>query len=200
MTVSGRMPRRRSRPLDDGEVLLLENLRFHKGEEKNEPEFVAALAKLGDIYVDDAFSASHRAHASIAGIAEKLPAYAGRGMEAELTALDKALGNPTHPVAAIVGGAKISDQARPAVQPGGQGRSADPGRRHGQHLPAGARRCGRQVAGRSRHAGKGARDRGHREIQRLHHRAACRCAGRREVRRRPNRRDSRGRCRSRPSG
>jgi phosphoglycerate kinase len=94
--------------LKDGEVLLLENLRFHKGEEKNEPDFVAGLAKLGDLYVDDAFSAAHRAHASIAGITEKLPAYAGRGMQAELTALDKALGNPTHPVAALVGGAKIS--------------------------------------------------------------------------------------------
>ena len=94
--------------LKDGEVLLLENLRFHKGEEKNEPDFVAGLAKLGDLYVDDAFSAAHRAHASIAGITEKLPAYAGRGMEAELTALDKALGNPAHPVAALVGGAKIS--------------------------------------------------------------------------------------------
>src|ERR1700743_1642737 len=94
--------------LKDGEVLLLENLRFHKGEEKNEPDFVAGLAKLGDLYVDDAFSAAHRAHASMPGISEKLPAYAGRGMEAELTALDKALGNPAHPVAALVGGAKIS--------------------------------------------------------------------------------------------
>ena len=94
--------------LKDGEVLLLENLRFHKGEEKNEPDFVAGLARLGDLYVDDAFSAAHRAHASISGITEKLPAYAGRGMEAELTALDKALGNPAHPVAALVGGAKIS--------------------------------------------------------------------------------------------
>ncbi len=94
--------------LKDGEVLLLENLRFHKGEEKNEPDFVAGLARLGDLYVDDAFSAAHRAHASIAGITERLPAYAGRGMQAELTALDKALGNPTHPVAALVGGAKIS--------------------------------------------------------------------------------------------
>jgi phosphoglycerate kinase len=94
--------------LKDGEVLLLENLRFHKGEEKNEPDFAAALAKLGDLYVDDAFSAAHRAHASISGIPEILPAYAGRCMEAELTALDKALGNPAHPVAALVGGAKIS--------------------------------------------------------------------------------------------
>jgi phosphoglycerate kinase len=94
--------------LADGQALLLENLRFHKGEEKNDPDFVAALAKLGDIYVDDAFSAAHRAHASISGIAGVLPAYAGRGMEAELKALDLALGNPVHPVAAIVGGAKIS--------------------------------------------------------------------------------------------
>jgi phosphoglycerate kinase len=94
--------------LKDGEILLLENLRFHSGEEKNEPDFVAGLAKLGDLYVDDAFSAAHRAHGSISGIAGLLPAYAGRGMEAELSALDKALGNPAHPVAAIVGGAKIS--------------------------------------------------------------------------------------------
>ena len=92
----------------NGQVLLLENLRFHKGEEKNEPDFAAALAKLGDLYVDDAFSAAHRAHASISGIPVHLPAYAGRGMEAELKALDLALGDPVHPVAAIVGGAKIS--------------------------------------------------------------------------------------------
>jgi phosphoglycerate kinase len=94
--------------LADGEILLLENLRFHKGEEKNDPAFVAALAKLGDIYIDDAFSCAHRAHASIAGIAGALPAFAGRGMEAELKALDRALGNPIHPVAAIVGGSKVS--------------------------------------------------------------------------------------------
>ncbi len=94
--------------LKDGEIVLLENLRFHAGEEQNDPEFTAELAKLGDIYVDDAFSAAHRAHASIEGITGMLPAYAGRGMEAELTALDKALGNPAHPVAALVGGAKIS--------------------------------------------------------------------------------------------
>jgi len=94
--------------LKDGQVLLLENLRFHKGEEANDPDFTAGLAKLGDLYVDDAFSAAHRAHASIAGIAGLLPAYAGRGMEAELKALDRALGNPERPVVAIVGGAKIS--------------------------------------------------------------------------------------------
>ncbi len=94
--------------MTDGSVLLLENLRFHKGEEKNDPDFAAGLARLGDLYVDDAFSAAHRAHASISGIPALLPAYAGQGMAAELTALDRALGNPVHPVAAIVGGAKIS--------------------------------------------------------------------------------------------
>jgi phosphoglycerate kinase len=94
--------------LRDGEILLLENLRFHSGEEANDPEFAASLARLGDIYVDDAFSTAHRAHASISGVAALLPAYAGRCMEAELIALDKALGNPNHPVAAIVGGSKIS--------------------------------------------------------------------------------------------
>ena len=94
--------------LRGGEVLLLENTRFHKGEEKNDPAFVGELAKLGDIYVNDAFSAAHRAHASTEGLAHKLPAYAGRSMQAELEALGKALENPARPVAAIVGGAKVS--------------------------------------------------------------------------------------------
>jgi phosphoglycerate kinase len=92
----------------DGDVLLLENTRFHKGEEKNEPAFVDALAELGDIYVNDAFSAAHRAHASTEGLAHKLPAYAGRTVQAELEALGKALDNPVRPVMAVVGGAKIS--------------------------------------------------------------------------------------------
>jgi phosphoglycerate kinase len=91
-----------------GDVLCLENTRFHKEEEKNDPAFVAALAKLGDIWVNDAFSAAHRAHASTEGLGHKLPAYAGRAMQAELEALEKALGNPQRPVAAIVGGAKVS--------------------------------------------------------------------------------------------
>jgi len=91
-----------------GDVLCLENTRFHKEEEKNDPAFVAELAKLGDIFVNDAFSAAHRAHASTEGLAHKLPAYAGRSMQAELEALSKALEAPTRPVAAIVGGAKIS--------------------------------------------------------------------------------------------
>ena len=94
--------------LQPGDVAILENTRFHAGEEKNDPVLVAAMAKLGDAYVNDAFSAAHRAHASTEGLAHVLPAYAGRAMEAELVALDKALGNPEHPVAAVVGGAKVS--------------------------------------------------------------------------------------------
>jgi phosphoglycerate kinase len=94
--------------MKDGDVLLLENTRFHKGEEKNDPAFAAELAKLGDIYVNDAFSAAHRAHASTEGVAHLLPAYAGRAMQAELDALTLALGAPARPVAAIVGGAKVS--------------------------------------------------------------------------------------------
>ncbi len=96
--------------LADGGILVLENTRFHPGEEKNDPAFVAELAKLGDVYVNDAFSAAHRAHASTEGLAHKLPAYAGLAMQEELEALDKALGNPSHPVVAIVGGAKISSK------------------------------------------------------------------------------------------
>jgi phosphoglycerate kinase len=91
-----------------GEVVLLENTRFHAGEETNAPDFVAALVMLGDVYVNDAFSVSHRAHASTEGVARKLPAYAGRAMLAELAALDKAFEAPQRPFAAIVGGAKIS--------------------------------------------------------------------------------------------
>jgi phosphoglycerate kinase len=94
--------------LKDGEVLLLENTRFHAGEEKNDPAFVEALAKLGDLYVNDAFSAAHRAHASTEGLARALPAYAGRSMQAELDALTKGLEAPRRPVVAIVGGAKVS--------------------------------------------------------------------------------------------
>ncbi|HEY4204258.1 MAG TPA: phosphoglycerate kinase [Xanthobacteraceae bacterium] len=94
--------------MKDGEILCLENTRFHKEEEKNGPAFVAALAKLGDIWVNDAFSAAHRAHASTEGLGHKLPAYAGRTMQAELVALNKALDAPAKPVIAIIGGAKVS--------------------------------------------------------------------------------------------
>lgn len=94
--------------LKPGEVLLLENTRFHAGEEKNDPELAAAMAALGNIYVNDAFSAAHRAHASTEGIARLMPACAGRLMEAELKALNAALGKPERPVVAVVGGAKVS--------------------------------------------------------------------------------------------
>jgi phosphoglycerate kinase len=96
--------------MKDGDVIALENTRFHEGEEKNDPAFLAALAANGDVYVNDAFSAAHRAHASTEGLARKLPAYAGLTMEAELTALNKALGKPKKPVAALVGGAKVSSK------------------------------------------------------------------------------------------
>ncbi|WP_324131833.1 phosphoglycerate kinase [Bosea sp. (in: a-proteobacteria)] len=92
----------------NGDVLLLENTRFHAGDEKNDPAFVKALAANGDLYVNDAFSAAHRAHASTEGLAHVLPAFAGRTMQAELEALSAGLDNPARPVMAIVGGAKVS--------------------------------------------------------------------------------------------
>jgi phosphoglycerate kinase len=94
--------------LENGGVALLENLRFHAGEEKNDPAFAAELARLGDLYVNDAFSAAHRAHASTEGLAHLLPAYPGLSMQRELEALDAALGNPKRPVLGIVGGSKVS--------------------------------------------------------------------------------------------
>ena len=94
----------------NGDVALLENSRFWPGEEKNDPELAKAIAANGDLYVNDAFSAAHRAHVTTEGLAHFLPAYAGRSMEAELKALEAALGNPEHPVAAVVGGAKVSSK------------------------------------------------------------------------------------------
>lgn len=94
--------------LADGDILVLENTRFHAGEEANDREFAAGLAALGDLYVNDAFSAAHRAHASTEGLAHFLPAFAGRAMQAELDALDAALGSAARPLLAIVGGAKVS--------------------------------------------------------------------------------------------
>ena len=136
--------------LPAGGVLLLENTRFHKGEEANDPEFAAALAALGDVYCNDAFSAAHRAHASTEGLARLLPSCAGRLMQAELEALEKALGRSG---AAGGGGGRRRqglDQARAARQPDRQGRHAGDRRGHGEHLPrrAGDRR--RQVALRAR--------------------------------------------------
>lgn len=99
-----------TRKLGNGTVTVLENTRFHRGEEANDPGFTAEMAKLGDLYVNDAFSAAHRAHASTEGLTHVLPAYAGRSMEAELNALEAALGSPQRPVAAVVGGAKVSSK------------------------------------------------------------------------------------------
>ena len=133
--------------MKDGDILCLENTRFHKEEEKNDPAFVAELAKLGDIWVNDAFSAAHRAHASTEGLGHKLPAYAGRTMQAELDALAKALEAPTKPVIAIIGGAKVSTKIDLLENLVTQGRRAGDRRRHGQHLPARAGRRRRQIAG-----------------------------------------------------
>lgn len=94
--------------LPKGGILLLENTRFHQGEEKNDPDFAKSLAELGDVFCNDAFSAAHRAHASTEALARLIPSCAGRLMEGELNALEKALGNPEHPVVAVVGGAKVS--------------------------------------------------------------------------------------------
>lgn len=96
--------------MKEGDILCLENTRFHKGEEKNDPALVQALAANGDIFINDAFSAAHRAHATTEGLAHVLPAYAGRTMQAELNALEKGLGKPVRPVVAIVGGAKVSSK------------------------------------------------------------------------------------------
>jgi phosphoglycerate kinase len=104
----GEVPAKAIAAMQDGDILCLENTRFHKEEEKNDPAFAAELAKLGDIWVNDAFSAAHRAHASTEGLGHKLPACAGRTMQAELVALGNALDSPTRPVIAIIGGAKVS--------------------------------------------------------------------------------------------
>lgn len=99
-----------SKKIADGEILFLENLRFYKGEESNSKDFVAVLSKYGDVYVNDAFSVSHRKAASIFGVAQKLPAYAGITLLQEITGLNKAIRNPQQPLIAIMGGAKISDK------------------------------------------------------------------------------------------
>ena len=96
--------------LKNGDILLLENLRFHSGEENNDASFAQSLARLGDVFVDDAFGAAHRAHASISGITDHLPAVAGFLMEKEIENLGSILENPAHPFAALLGGAKISDK------------------------------------------------------------------------------------------
>ena len=137
--------------MKNGDVLLLENTRFYKGEEKNDPAHVDELAKLGDIYVNDAFSAAHRAHATTEGLAHKLPAYAGRAMQKELEALALALGNPARPVAAIVGGAKVSTKLDLLGNLVEQGRHPHHRRGDGQHVPVrqgkpSASRCARRTS------------------------------------------------------
>ncbi|MDR0484352.1 MAG: phosphoglycerate kinase [Alphaproteobacteria bacterium] len=104
----GDTPKQAIATMKDGDIIMLENVRFYKAETKNDPEFTKQLAELGDLYVSDAFSAAHRAHSSTEGLAHLLPYAAGRLMEAELDALEKALGNPASPVVAIVGGSKVS--------------------------------------------------------------------------------------------
>ncbi|WP_455479277.1 phosphoglycerate kinase [Bartonella sp. B23] len=106
----GKVAEKAVEELQNGGVLLLENVRFHSGEEKNDPCFSEVLAHHGDLYVNDAFSVSHRAHASVEGVTHLLPSYAGRSLQAELQALEKGLGNPKRPVVAIVGGAKVSSK------------------------------------------------------------------------------------------
>ena len=134
--------------LRDGDVLVLENTRFHAGEEKNDPDFAKELAANADVFVNDAFSAAHRAHASTEGVARLLPSYAGRLMQRELEALDAALGNPQRPVAAIVGGSKVSTKLELL---GNLCRKVDVlviGGGDGEHVPGGAgRQCGPQPAG-----------------------------------------------------
>ena len=169
--------------MQPGDILCLENTRFHAGEATNDPDFVAALARLGDIYVNDAFSVAHRAHASTEGLAHKLPAYAGRAMQAELEALAKALQTPQRPVAAIVGGAKISTKLDLLGNLLDQGRDADHRRRHGQHLPGGAGQAGRQVAVRARSDPDRARHSRRGQSGRPRDRAAGRCGRRRKTRR-----------------
>ena len=129
-----------SRQLADGEAMLCENLRYDAGETANDPAFAAELAKLGDIYVNDAFSCAHRAHASIVAIASLLPAAAGPLLTEELQALNDALEVPRRPSVAIVGGAKVSTKIAVLKNLVGQARRRDRRRRHGQHLPAGGRR------------------------------------------------------------
>ena len=168
--------------MKDGDILCLENTRFHKEEEKNDPAFVAELAKLGDIWVNDAFSAAHRAHASTEGLGHKLPAYAGRTMQAELDALGKALEAPTKPVIAIIGGAKVSTKIDLLENLVTQGRCAGDRRRHGQHLPARAGRRRRQVAGGKGSRGDRAADHGKGRSRELRHHPAGRRRGRLSLR------------------
>ncbi len=131
--------------LAPGQAVVLENTRFHPGEEANDPAFAKQLAALGEIYVNDAFSASHRAHASTEGLAHLLPSGAGRLMQAEVDALTKALKNPERPVAAIVGGSKISTKLELLESLIIKNRYAGSRRRHGEYISRGQRHRHRQI-------------------------------------------------------
>ena len=149
---------RSTRRTPSGGVVLLENLRFHPEEEKNDPAFAEALASLADVYVNDAFGAAHRAHASVEGITHHVPqAAAGLLMEQELQYLGHALESPERPFVAILGGAKVSDKIEVIENLLGKVDRAAHRRRDGLHVLQGARRAGRQVARRGRQARRGAR-------------------------------------------
>ncbi len=130
--------------LRNGDIGLLENTRFWKGEAANDADFAKGIAAAGDFYVNDAFSAAHRAHASTEGLAHLLPSYAGRAMAAELAALDSALGNPEAPGCRRGGRGKGFVQAGRAGKPGRAGAAPHHRRRHGEHLPRRTRRVGRE--------------------------------------------------------
>ncbi len=123
--------------LQPGDVLMLENTRFEKGEEKNDLDLAQQMAKLGDVYVNDAFGSAHRAHSSTEGVARYLPAVSGFLMEQELEYLGRATGNPERPYVAILGGAKISDKILVVENLLARVRQAAHRRRHGEHLPQG---------------------------------------------------------------
>ena len=185
--------------MKDGDILCLENTRFHKEEEKNDPAFVAELAKLGDIWVNDAFSAAHRAHASTEGLGHKLPAYAGRTMQAELDALAKALEAPDQARDRDHRRRQGLDQDRPAGKPRQQGRCARDRRRHGQHLPACAGRRHRQVAGGEGSGADRAAHHGEGGSRQLRHHPARRRRGRLSSSRPTRRRMPMGSMRSQPT-
>ena len=136
--------------LPPGGILLLENTRFEPGETSNDPAFSRSLAKLADLFVNDAFGAAHRAHASTVGVATLLPAVAGLLMERELDYLATALEQPERPFVAILGGAKVSDKIRVIESAAAEGRSPAHRRWHGQHLLPGARPGNRRLARRGR--------------------------------------------------
>ena len=167
--------------MKDGDVLLLENTRFHKGEEKNDPAFVAELAKLGDLYVNDAFSAAHRAHASTEGVAHLLPACAGRAMQAELDALTLALGSPDPAGGGDRRRRQGFHQARPARQSRQEGGHSHHRRRHGEHVSVRPRQERRQIALRERTRGHRALDSGRGAGRPLPNSAPCRCDRRERI-------------------